>query len=201
MSRAMSEREIEDVLNSVRRLVAQAERRGRLPPLVLSPEMRVDPQAAGRTDPAASPETTESPETTGKPETRRETSADAETRAPERPARSEAGAPHASFDPGEGAEDFAADDLTAEDLNAEDWADDLAGEDLAAEDEVAANLPETRADDAGLPATLDEQALQELVGQIVREELHGKLGERITLAVRKLVRNEIARAMDEARRK
>lgn len=46
-------------------------------------------------------------------------------------------------------------------------------------------------------AILDEAALYALVAQIVREELHGQLGERITAQVRKLVRAEIAKALDD----
>jgi len=42
---------------------------------------------------------------------------------------------------------------------------------------------------------LDADALRELVVEIVREELQGALGERITRNVRKLVRAEIARAL------
>lgn len=42
---------------------------------------------------------------------------------------------------------------------------------------------------------LDEDALREIVRQIIREELSGALGERITRNVRKLVRVEINRAM------
>jgi hypothetical protein len=41
---------------------------------------------------------------------------------------------------------------------------------------------------------LDEEMLRELVGEIVRQELQGPLGERITRNVRKLVRREINRA-------
>ncbi|MGR3493439.1 MAG: hypothetical protein ACU0DW_15410, partial [Shimia sp.] len=44
-------------------------------------------------------------------------------------------------------------------------------------------------------AALDEGALREMVAEIVREELQGELGERITRNVRKLVRREIHRAM------
>ncbi|ROT99067.1 hypothetical protein [Histidinibacterium lentulum] len=56
-------------------------------------------------------------------------------------------------------------------------------------------------DDADLAAYLedesviDEEALRDLVGQIVREELQGVLGERITRNVRKLVRREIHRIL------
>ncbi|MGJ8546941.1 MAG: hypothetical protein ACSHWZ_15965 [Sulfitobacter sp.] len=43
--------------------------------------------------------------------------------------------------------------------------------------------------------TIDEDVLRELVGQMVRQELQGVLGERITRNVRKLVRREIHRAL------
>lgn len=42
---------------------------------------------------------------------------------------------------------------------------------------------------------LDEETLRQLVNDIVRQELQGELGERITRNVRKLVRREINRAM------
>jgi hypothetical protein len=45
------------------------------------------------------------------------------------------------------------------------------------------------------PALLDEDMLRDLVAEIVREELQGALGERITRNVRKLVRREIQRAL------
>jgi len=41
----------------------------------------------------------------------------------------------------------------------------------------------------------DEDALRDLVAELVREELRGQLGERITRSVRKLVRAEIQRAL------
>jgi len=44
-------------------------------------------------------------------------------------------------------------------------------------------------------AILDEESLRELVADIVRQELQGVLGERITRNVRKLVRREIHRAL------
>ena len=43
----------------------------------------------------------------------------------------------------------------------------------------------------------DEDSLRELVSDIVRQELQGRLGERITRNVRKLVRREIQRALAE----
>jgi hypothetical protein len=42
---------------------------------------------------------------------------------------------------------------------------------------------------------IDEAVLREMVRDILREELQGPLGERITLNIRKLVRAEIARAL------
>jgi hypothetical protein len=44
-------------------------------------------------------------------------------------------------------------------------------------------------------AVLDEDMLRDLVAEIVRQELQGELGERITRNVRKLVRREIHRAL------
>ncbi len=52
--------------------------------------------------------------------------------------------------------------------------------------------PVTASDDEGF---LDEDALREMVSEIVRQELQGALGERITRNVRKLVRREIQRAL------
>lgn len=49
--------------------------------------------------------------------------------------------------------------------------------------------------DDGADAILDEEALRDLVAEIVRQELQGSLGERITRNVRKLVRREIQRAL------
>lgn len=46
-----------------------------------------------------------------------------------------------------------------------------------------------------LDAVIDEDMLRDIVAEIVREELQGVLGERITRNVRKLVRREIQRAL------
>jgi len=62
--------------------------------------------------------------------------------------------------------------------------EDLPGIEAALDDEPVM--------DAGL---LDEEALRDLVAQLIREELRGVLGERITRNVRKLVRREIQRAL------
>ena len=58
---------------------------------------------------------------------------------------------------------------------------------------------ETQPENTGVLAAdesvIDEEALRELVADIVRQELQGALGERITRNVRKLVRREIHRAL------
>ena len=76
----------------------------------------------------------------------------------------------------------------------DDVADEVPSEALlAAEDDSAAAVT-----DAGeVDTVIDEAMLRILVAQMVREELHGELGGRITLQVRKLVRAEIAKALDE----
>ena len=68
-----------------------------------------------------------------------------------------------------------------------------------AQAEAAAALREAQEANADIFGTeetiLDEETLRELVTDIVREELQGALGERITRNVRKLVRREIHRAL------
>ena len=44
-------------------------------------------------------------------------------------------------------------------------------------------------------AKIDEASVRPLVAALIREELQGELGERITRNVRKLVRQEIQRAL------
>ena len=60
------------------------------------------------------------------------------------------------------------------------------------EDSIAPELDGMDPEDT---AFLDEAMLRDLVGEIVRQELQGALGERITRNVRKLVRREIHRAL------
>lgn len=68
--------------------------------------------------------------------------------------------------------------------------------DSRAEETVSQRMPTEIIDADGTPlAVLDEAALQEIVRQMIREELQGDLGERITRNVRKLVRAEINRAL------
>lgn len=75
----------------------------------------------------------------------------------------------------------------------DDWA-------AHAEAEVRAELERDIEDQAetlfsGAEVHFDEEVLRDLVRDIIREELAGTLGERITRNVRKLVRAEIARAL------
>lgn len=71
---------------------------------------------------------------------------------------------------------------------------DLPDHDLGGDPDTA--VPEEPIDVLSAEETvLDEDSLRELVADIVREELQGALGERITRNVRKLVRREIHRAL------
>ena len=89
------------------------------------------------------------------------------------------GAPE-PYDPGE--------DL---DLSASDAADAVPFDDLAADAATAGD----ELDFLHGSGLLDEEALRRLVVDIVRQELQGPLGERITRNVRKMVRREIYRVL------
>ncbi len=91
-------------------------------------------------------------------------------------------------------------------LEWEEWEpeeDEEAAEPAPQDAAYADAAPEYDADEAeaeGLnlysdEAVLDEDALREMVSELVREELQGVLGERITRNVRRLVRREIERAL------
>ncbi|WP_037310282.1 hypothetical protein [Ruegeria halocynthiae] len=60
---------------------------------------------------------------------------------------------------------------------------------------TSAELPDDQ--DQQVSLNMDEGALRDLIAQVVREELQGVLGERITRNVRKMVRREIYRALAE----
>ncbi|MFD2174354.1 hypothetical protein [Rhodobacter lacus] len=71
--------------------------------------------------------------------------------------------------------------------------EEIAAEEFAAQEEARADLTTTT---SVMPQPqLDEAALRAMVAQLVRDELRGTLGERITQNVRKLVRREIQRAL------
>ena len=100
--------------------------------------------------------------------------------------------PWAQEDPGEPIADEVVLTDTPDEANFEpdlNWADQ-------AEAEVVAGLSEAEPDPlAGSEMTYDEAVLRDLVRDLIREELQGGLGERITRNVRKLVRAEIGRAL------
>ncbi|CUH99804.1 hypothetical protein [Leisingera aquaemixtae] len=94
--------------------------------------------------------------------------------------------------------DFGADSSPAEEiLEAAGEPAETADADSAAEPVIEAAFTGAAMDalaESG-DSYLDEDALRDLVASIVREELQGPLGERITRNVRKLVRREIHRAL------
>lgn len=87
------------------------------------------------------------------------------------------------------------------DVGPVDLVDDSALDALEAEleeefvEEVHAAVMPELADAVDEAAVVDEEILREMVADIVRQELQGALGERITRNVRKLVRREIHRAL------
>ncbi|WP_137701604.1 hypothetical protein [Marimonas lutisalis] len=93
----------------------------------------------------------------------------------------------------------------AEEVSAPTPADDGPGPDDFEFATAAATLGVSAADDEAdsvdlfgaenEAAVIDEEMLREMVAEIVRQELQGTLGERITRNVRKLVRREIHRAL------
>lgn len=109
------------------------------------------------------------------------------------------------------ADDLHEDEASSEDDTEESWTDDSWADDDAAEDDASVggaaedNTTDDKADvyaDDDLDDLLaegaegmDEEALRKLISEIVREELMGTLGERITRNVRKLVRREIYRIL------
>jgi hypothetical protein len=99
------------------------------------------------------------------------------------------------FDTDEGEEQTAP---VAADVKA-DWADAAEASviaRLAAEEVLPSHaVPEAQADDASdAEVMFNEEVLRALVRDILREELAGSLGERITRNIRKLVRAELARS-------
>ena len=82
-----------------------------------------------------------------------------------------------------------------EEPEAETPAEVQAGDDGTRTDEEPADGAEDAREWYDDEAIVDEEALRDLVIEIVRQELQGELGERITRNVRKLVRREIHRAL------
>jgi hypothetical protein len=100
----------------------------------------------------------------------------------------DAGEPRHQPDAPEAAQDWEDVAASAQTAAAEDW------EDVAPQttDAGSADAPE-ESDEAD--AVIDEDALREMVARMVRDELQGRVGERITHNVRRMVRREIARAL------
>ncbi len=93
----------------------------------------------------------------------------------------------------EAAETLAQDAEAAEALAFEDSLENTAEPAVEAFEPAPADPQDQRADEDAF--ILDEDALRDLVRDLVREELQGVLGERITRNVRKLVRTEINRVL------
>lgn len=79
----------------------------------------------------------------------------------------------------------------ADNIAREDVGETQISYDAADSDDEASTINFAEMDES----VLDEDTLRELVSQMVREELQGELGDRITRNVRKLVRREIQRAL------
>jgi len=71
--------------------------------------------------------------------------------------------------------------------------DAMAG--VPAADDAAVEKDRARDVDAVAEMLLDEEKLREIVAELLRDELQGPLGEKITRNIRKLVRREIERAL------
>lgn len=114
-----------------------------------------------------------------------------ETWAPQ-PRAAEAAAPAwAQPDPGESIAPVAEAPI-AEDVPG--WADEAEAKALADLDAPEAEeIPDSAQEDDNI---FSEQVLRELVRDLIREQLQGDLGERITRNIRKLVKAEIARSLD-----
>jgi hypothetical protein len=87
-------------------------------------------------------------------------------------------------------------------VESDEWEDVEVSSDASAPadewDELGEPDAETEPDtgaEGDAEAVIDENALRELVARMVREELQGSVGERITHNVRRMVRREISRAL------
>ncbi len=158
MSESLSQREIEDVLSSIRRLVSQEVARSNAERLLLTPALRVVGDEASAAAPGAA-----APGAAGGAGSEAIEWQDPSPSAPS----SAATPPVATPQRGGSAQDPAA--------------------------PLSPDSDRVGADDL----VLDEAALREIVGQCVREELRGALGERLTRSIRKLVRTEVSRALSE----
>lgn len=215
MSDRLTNLEIEDVLSSIRRLVSQEARPAGaedapVPRLVLTSELRVQPGRAPDlltlADPIA-PDTL--PETARPNAPLHNRAAEIEQLLPEQDFESETGDSFPTSSVIDWPRQTVADDvLEAPFIDTDDDPDgDEALEDAAFEDEVFAQQtaatdvedildPVSDEDAFDEPAAqmLDEATLREIVREVLREELQGPMGNRVTRNLRRLIRSEIARA-------
>jgi len=190
-----ADREIEDVVSSIRRLVSQevgaAVSRGpaRRDRLVLGPALRVGGPAMAKEPPAAEPRAANKTPEAARAARERATPAAAARRQEPSPAAEEAAL----------LEQRIAELEAAIASNDEDWEFGASGLSGASPSRGpgrrAAPASGAGAGGAAAPETADEDRMRALIGDIVREELQGALGERITRNIRKLVRREISRAL------
>lgn len=174
MSDSLSKHEIEDVLTSIRRLVSQEVARSNADRLLLTPALRVVSGSAGDPpDAEASSGAVAQDSATARP---------AEAPRPDAPEQADAGSREAVG---------ARDEGEAPDAGAGSAPGSMSG---AAQGAKAETGPATGADDE---LVIDENTLRDLVAQLLREELQGAMGERLTRSIRKLVRAEVARALSE----
>ncbi|MDV4168367.1 hypothetical protein [Rhodovulum sp. FJ3] len=210
--------EIEDVLSSIRRLVADDAPAPMEPPvtpkaegadkLVLTPALRIQPQESKVEEPAeaeAAP-TDDWEEVTLEDRIAELEAAVASSDEEYEPDGSELEAGTPAMDLSAFEDDtfeLSPEHAVAPEPDAEAAAEPEAAEvveDTAqeAEEEPAEATSETTEDNVfedDLSEVFDEEMLRDLVSEFVRKELQGELGERITRNVRKLVRREINRAL------
>ena len=211
MAEPMSQFEIEDVLSSIRRLVSEEPARApavRPVPLILTPALRVAmPETAPVVAQSAAPTLEdriadlEATIARSAEEFEPDGSEDQITHRPQAVFRADPGADRTIEQPDAAPIRDVLDPPVAE--VADEW-------EIETEPSVRA-LPERSAEDAdadvaidrkdGEPppefheTLIDEESLREIVADLVRQELRGDLGERITRNVRRMVRREVSRAL------
>jgi hypothetical protein len=222
MTEAMSRHEIEDVLSSIRRLVSHEDRADQPraqtaapapAKLVLTSALRVDDVAESAQEIGSPP----AKEPTGTVPVRQQGQdatpafADAPVRAPlltriaqagqlsMAPTASDAGMSTKVTPPAATPEDAQAAPTQSENGDPttplEEAVTDNVLEATLARLEEALSITPTAPDQAASETVIDEDALTQIVAKIVRQELQGELGERITRNIRKLVRAEVGREL------
>ena len=186
MTEAMSRHEIEDVLSSIRRLVSHDDRKSPSPvqttqgpgKLVLTSALRVDDGEGAR--PPADPDLHGADQQPSTPLLTRITQAGQSGAGPDNVMPT----PSITPAPAQPQESPSATEMTQEN----------ALEATLTRLEDALSVSASEPDSAG-ETVIDEEVLAQVVERIVRQELQGELGERITRNIRKLVRAEVAREL------